>query len=354
MHVGHDGQAQRKDPVPSFFKRAHPFPLPDRLVRMDTTIAPMADADAAAPEDLSRLLARLRPRLHRYCARMAGSSLDGEDIVQEALAKAALHFDPAAVRQPEAWVFRVAHNASLDFLRRRTLERTLFTEADDEAEALLEAPGDPIAAAEATAAALATFMQLPPAQRSAVILADVLDHALNEIAELLDTTVPAVKAALHRGRTRLRALGRQAVEAANGAGPALSAEELALVRLYAQRFNARDFDGLRALLADDVRLQLAGRLDITGKPEVSVYFCNYAKLEGFRAEPAVIEGRAGLWIHEEGEPGPAYAIVLVWRSGQVTGIRDFRYARYVSDAWRGEARPPGALAGVPGRPADAN
>lgn len=299
---------------------------------MDTTIAPMADATVS--EDFTLLLARLRPRLHRYCARMAGSALDGEDIVQEALAKAALHFDPAAVLQPEAWMFRVAHNTSLDFLRRRTLERSLFSEADDEA--LPAEPVDPLAAAEATAAALATFMRLPPSQRSAVILADVLDHALHEIAELLDTTVPAVKAVLHRGRTRLRALGREAVDVA----PPLSPDERALAKLYAQRFNAHDFDGLRALLAEDVRLQLAGRLDIRGKREVSVYFSNYARLEGVRAEPAVIEGTTGLWVHESGAPHPAYAIVLAWHHGQVASIRDFRYARYVSDAWRTQESPP--------------
>ncbi|WP_280155552.1 sigma-70 family RNA polymerase sigma factor [Piscinibacter sp. XHJ-5] len=288
----------------------------------------MADA---ASEDLAQLLARLRPRLHRYCARMAGSALDGEDIVQEALAKAAVHYDPAAVERPEAWMFRVAHNATMDFLRRRTLERGLFVEADDTDSAPAEPAVDPVAAAEATGAALTTFMHLPAAQRSAVILADVLDHALQEIADLLDTTVPAVKAALHRGRTRLRELGRQAVTAAP---PALSAEERALARLYAQRFNARDFDGLRALLAEDVRLQLAGRLNLEGKDEVSVYFGNYARLHGLEAVPSVIEGASGLWIREAGAAEPAYAIVLEWRDGQLAVIRDYRYARYVSDLLR--------------------
>jgi RNA polymerase sigma-70 factor (ECF subfamily) len=307
---------------------------------MDTTIPAMP---AHPAEDLPQLLARLRPRLHRYCARMAGSALDGEDIVQEALAKAALHFDPATVASPEAWLFRVAHNTSLDFLRRRALERELFAEADDGE--LPEAEGeDPHAAAAAAAAALATFMQLPASQRSAVILADVMEHALEEIAELLDSSVPAVKAALHRGRTRLRALGRAAVEAA---APALSAEDRALVKLYAQRFNARDFDGLRALLAEDVRLHLAGRLQLQGKQEVSVYFTRYGELAEFRVEPAAIEGRPGLWLYEAQAVRPSYAIVLGWREGKVVSIRDFRYARYVSGEWLsppGTRPPPGPTA----------
>jgi RNA polymerase sigma-70 factor (ECF subfamily) len=302
---------------------------------MNTTLHPVGDLPPVASEDFARLLAQLRPRLHRYCARMAGSALDGEDIVQEALAKAALRYDPVVVLQPEAWMFRIAHNATLDFLRRRALERSLFVPADDDSDAqgagFPEEPIDPQAAAEATAAALETFMLLPLVQRSSVIMVDVLGHALQEIADMLETSVPAVKAALHRGRVRLRALGRQAVQASL---PALTPGDQALARLYAQRFNARDFDGLRALLAEEVRLQLAGRLNLKGKAEVSVYFGNYARQQGLRAEPAVIEGATGLWVHEDGAAQPAYAIVLEWRDGQLAAIRDFRYARYVCELLR--------------------
>jgi RNA polymerase sigma-70 factor (ECF subfamily) len=308
--------------------RPHPLALAERLPGMTLTMNPMT-----VPDEFTGLLARLRPRLHRYCARMAGSALDGEDIVQEALAKAALHYDAAVVREPERWLFRIAHNAALDFLRRRAFERSLFTEADAQDIAVPEAAADPHAAAEATAAALATFMHLPLAQRSAVILADVLEHALEEIAALLETSVPAVKAALHRGRTRLRELGRQAEPAA----AALSAEHRELAQLYAQRFNARDFDGLRALLAEEVRLQLAGRADLQGKAQVSAYFGNYAKVTGLRAVPASIEGRPGVWVHEDGAREPAYAIALEWRDARLVGIRDFRYARYVTEPLRDSA-----------------
>lgn len=289
---------------------------------MQTPQTGTRDAFTALVEDL-------RPRLHRYCARMVGSALDGEDVVQEALAKAALHFDPALVREPKAWMFRVAHNAALDFLRRRALERTLFSEADEDGGWGLQEVLDPHAAAEATAAALSTFMQLPFAQRSAVILADVLGHALQEIAQTLDTTVPAVKAALHRGRTRLRALGREGAAEPEVLPPDL----LALAQLYAQRFNARDFDGLRALLADEVRLQVAGRVDAKGRPQVSGYFGNYAKLRGLRAAAAVVEGHAAVWVHEEGSGATPYLIALAAdAAGRLVAIRDFRYARHVGES----------------------
>ena len=283
----------------------------------------------------------LRPRLHRYCARLVGSALDGEDVVQDALAKAALHYDPMLVRQPQAWMFRIAHNAGLDFLRRRSFERSLFSEAEDQDMGAALHATDPQAAAEAAAAALATFMHLPVAQRSAVILADVLEHSLQEIADTLQTTVTAVKAALHRGRTRLRALGREGELPPRQ--PALSPHLLLLAQRYADRFNARDFDGLRALLADEVRLQVAGRVDVKGRSQVTGYFGNYAKLQGLRAQAAALEGHSALWVHDDTNGTSSYAIVLDWDvSGRLTSIRDFRYARYVGAALRARPDPVGA------------
>jgi RNA polymerase sigma-70 factor (ECF subfamily) len=306
----------------NIFGMAHPLRPAIRLHPMTSTLAP------AAPDEFTVLVAALRPRLHRYCARMVGSALDGEDIVQDALAKAALNYDPAVVRNAQAWLFRVARNAALDFLRHRALERSVFVDDADVGELAGDAD-DPRAAAEAASAALTTFMHLPITQRSAVILADVLGHALAEIAQLLESTVPAVKAALHRGRARLRELGSHVVQEVP---PALPPEHHALARLYAERFNARDFDGLRALLAEEVRLNLAGRLQMKGKAEVSAYYGNYARIEGWHAVPGVIEGRTGLWVHEDGATQPAYAIVLDWRAdGTLEIIRDFRYARYVTE-----------------------
>jgi len=309
------------------------WPGPNVMQAMNSsiTIDRMAPQDAG-DDDLARLSARLRPRLHRYVARMTGSALDGEDIVQEALAKAALRYDPATVREPDAWFFRIAHNTALDFLRHRALERSLFVESDanEAADDRIAPLDDPIARREAATAALTTFMQLPARQRSAVILFDVLGHALDETAQLLDTNVPAVKAALHRGRTRLRELARQERDSTPAAQ--ISPEQRSLVQLYVQRFNARDFDGLRDLLAEEVRLQLPGRTQAQGKAQVANYFGNYAKVHNVRASGAVIEGHPGVWMTETDTELPAYAVVLDWQDGQLMGIRDFRYARYASEA----------------------
>src|ERR1700710_652621 len=74
-------------------------------------------------EAFDRLLGTMRPKLHRYCARMTGSVIDGEDVVQEAMIKAIGAFPlEAGIENVEAWVFRIAHNCALDQLRRRARE----------------------------------------------------------------------------------------------------------------------------------------------------------------------------------------------------------------------------------------
>src|SRR3954452_4350221 len=94
---------------------------------MNPSIAGTADTRAA----LDRLLAELRPKLHRYCARMTGSVIDGEDVVQEALVKAIKAYPQAVpVADLEGWLFRVTHNAALDFLRRRTRQEATRSDED--------------------------------------------------------------------------------------------------------------------------------------------------------------------------------------------------------------------------------
>src|SRR6266545_1855370 len=81
--------------------------------------------------EFERLLAELRPKLHRYCARMTGSVIDGEDVLQEATVKAIEALpDAGPIAHPEGWLFRIAHNAALDFLRRRARRDALHSAED--------------------------------------------------------------------------------------------------------------------------------------------------------------------------------------------------------------------------------
>lgn len=283
--------------------------------------------DIVERDALNRLMMEVRPRLHRYCARMVGSVFDGEDIVQEALAKAAEALPSAGtINKAERWLFTIAHNAALDALRRRKRQAEVPLDSDS--------PDLPDGAAEAdswvaAAASLATIMQLPVIQRSTVVLMDVLEYSLAETVEILGTTLPAVKAALHRGRVRLKALS----EAGESEQPALRAEEQTRLRSYADRFNARDFDALRNLLAEDVKLDLVNRLRLAGRKDVSVYFGRYGESSDWKFAPGLAEGRPALLVSNPADTSEAveYVVLLDWVNGRIRGIRDFRHAKYVTD-----------------------
>ena len=123
-------------------------------------------------DEIEPLLVAMRARLHRYCARMVGSVIDGEDVLQDALVKAVEAWPTAGVIQkPEGWLFRIAHNTALDFLRRR--QRLDALRSGEEVEMIADQLDD-ITSRQIASASLRTFLQLPVAQRASVILMDVL------------------------------------------------------------------------------------------------------------------------------------------------------------------------------------
>src|SRR5882762_3121955 len=218
----------------------------------------------SAATGIDGLLAAMRPKLHRYCARMVGSVIDGEDVLQDALIKAVESFaSSGAIGNPEGWLFRIAHNTALDFLRRRNRQQALQSAGEVD---MIADQFDAVLSRQIAATSLRTFMRLPVAQRSSVILMDVLGCSLAEICEVMDFSLPAVKAALHRGRAQLREL---ADEPEDRPQPKLSDADRDRLGVYVAHFNARDFDAIRAMIADDVRLDLVNRNRLNGKAEVS-------------------------------------------------------------------------------------
>src|ERR1700753_2923322 len=105
------------------------------------TETPKALADAR--EQFLTLVGDVRPELHRYCARLTGSVVEGEDIVQETLARAlyALSMSPE-IPPLRPWLFRIAHNAALDFLKSHAHKYT-EPRAELEEVACAEEPADP-------------------------------------------------------------------------------------------------------------------------------------------------------------------------------------------------------------------
>ena len=277
--------------------------------------------------ELDDRLRELRPRLHRYVARMTGSTVDGEDVVQDAMVKATIALaDSPEIDNLERWLFRIAHNAAIDFLRRRA--RAEAGRSDEEPDMLAD-DETPVSDPEVVAASLRTFMRLPAAQRAVVILMDVLEYRLSEICVIVGMSLPAVKSALHRGRARLRELARE-FEAQPD--PVFTDVELSRVRRYAERFNANDFEAIRSMLADEVKLDLVNKTRWAGKAQVATYFSNYSRIADWRLVPGLVEGRLAILVHDldETKHEPAYFVFLEWENGRVAAIRDFRYARYAA------------------------
>jgi RNA polymerase sigma-70 factor (ECF subfamily) len=273
------------------------------------------------------LVEEIRPDLHRYCARMTGSIADGEDVVQDTLARA--YYELSQLRELpslRAWLFRIAHNRALDHLRSKRLRMNEPLEAALEvAVDNAQEPENALAREQAVRAAMSRFLELAPAQRSCVILKDVLEHSLEEIAALLELSLPAVKAALHRGRARLRefAQASQPRLVQRPASPALAR--------YAALFNARDWDGVRAMLADDVKLDLVSRVKWAGRGPVSDYFSNYDKVSDWRLVPGWVEGHEVLAVFRDSRDArPGYFIELTLIEDRVAAIRDFRYVPYIA------------------------
>jgi RNA polymerase sigma-70 factor (ECF subfamily) len=249
-------------------------------------------------------ITHLRPSLHRYCTRMTGSVMDGEDIVQEALFDAYRKLDSFDDSLPlKPWLFRIAHNRCIDFLRRREVREAADAVALEPASV---EPADPIGEILDRAVEHLVLL-LPPKERACVLLKDVFDYSLEEDSELVDSTVGGVKAALNRGRSKLASLP-QTSRRARAANPEMSR----LLRLYVDRFNRRDWDGLRELITADARLLVADRF--AGPLANAPYFSRY-------------DGMTTPWRMAAGEVDGQMAIVAlrqdngVWTSHSIISIQ---------------------------------
>lgn len=190
----------------------------------------------------------LRPDLYRYCRHLTRSAWDAEDLAQETLTRAFATLGTVFtdLPAPRAWLFRVASNLWVDRVRRARHELAV------------EVPADSVPAADARAsreAAGTLLVRLAPQERAAVVLKDVFDFSLEEIAEALSTTTGAVKAALHRGRGKL----------VEPDAPAPLVPKQGVLDAFCDAFNARDVRRLTALLLDGAIVEIDGVVTEYGK-----------------------------------------------------------------------------------------
>jgi RNA polymerase sigma-70 factor (ECF subfamily) len=268
----------------------------------------------------------IRPRLHRFCTRMSGSALDGEDLVQETLAQALYSLSSLKDESRlESWLFRIAHNKCVDFLRRERSQRedtVPYDEIHDSGNSaeseLFDEPVD--------GALTALVSALPPMERACVLLKDVLDYRLTEIAEIVDSTLGGVKAALHRGRTKLRELHQAPSQVE------LDRQQRRLLEEYIECFNRRDWDALRRLIQADARVEIVGVTEVPALGVGAPYFGNYSALPWeWRLSLARVDGEPQIvhWRKIGTDWVPLSAIRLWWRDGKVTRIRDYVHVEYL-------------------------
>jgi RNA polymerase sigma-70 factor, ECF subfamily len=297
-------------------------------MKMEDQTRALLPAMMEARDKFMELVDEIRPELHRYCARMTGSIFDGEDIVQETLAKA--YYALGQMVQPpnlRPWLFRIAHNAAMDFIKRYEREHVEpVADVPDRAET--EGSGVDPALVEA---ALTVFAELPPTQRSAAILKDVLGQSLEETAHTMGTTVGAVKAALSRARANIARTPR-----AHFAEPLqpVARETLMTLRRYADLFNAHSWDELRALLAAESRLEVVSRVQHARAVDAGYYdrYAAYTKTEDLRAEAGFVDGIPVIAIFSPpSRREPSYFVLLEVRAGRISLIRDFRYIPYITN-----------------------
>ena len=221
--------------------------------------APMTDETARTMRalwfDYLDAVEAVRPRLHAYCLRLTGTVWDAEDLAQDALLRGfgtigRCDMSPPKEAgtggrwfdQPQAYLAQIATNLWIDRWRRSRRDG-LPGEAD---------PGSEDAAPVITrSAGAALFERAAPRERAAVVLKDVFDFSLDEIAAMLSTTPGAVKAALHRGRGKLR-------ETAAAAPARTNPASVALIDRFIAAFNARDVTAITALLLESVAYEPQG------------------------------------------------------------------------------------------------
>jgi RNA polymerase sigma-70 factor, ECF subfamily len=270
-------------------------------------------------------VAKFRPVLHRFCTRMCGSVLDGEDLVQEILAAASYKVTPANPGFLEPSLLKMAHQACEYFIRLdrgHRESRMMYGDGVSRPSAPRHVPHQ--APIEESLAARAHVLQ--PLERTAVVAKDVLGYSLVATTELIGTTYPHVKLALYRGRAILRELPPLTPS------PPIDPERLAMFRTLAECFNRLDAAVFRRLVRADARVEILGAFSGRMSDMDSLYAGTYAAIPWeWTQSVALVDGDPVLVTSRRDGDGwqPYSAVRLWWERGQVVRIRDYMHIRHI-------------------------
>ncbi len=272
-------------------------------------------------------LERHRRELTAYCYRMLGSPFEAEDAVQDTLLRAWRAIERfegrAALR---SWLYRIATNVCMDMLKGRQrrarpmdlgaarspvgpldegLPEVTWIEPIPDAQLAPEDPANVTEARETIRLAFVAALQhLPPRQRAALILCEVLHWKATEVAELLGTSVAAVNSALQRARATL-----DTAEIADAGRGALSEHDRELLGRYVDAFQRYDMEALTTLIHEDATQSMPPyELWLSGREDILAWWVGLgAGCRGSRVIPTVTaNGSPAFGQYKPSETGSGY------------------------------------------------
>lgn len=258
----------------------------------------------------------IRPSLYRYCRRITRDIWDAEDLLQETLLKGFgaigrgdLGNEWSRVKDSRTYIFRVATNLWIDQVRRRELR-------SPDLEVPESSPGAHQSIATREAASV-LMSRAAPQERAALMLKDIFDFTLEEIAVILTTTVGAIKSALHRGRAGLEE--KQDVGRAGYRAPSKD-----LLDRFVAAFDGRDVQAIISLLLDNTTYEVPGVGAERGK---KVTWVNVPTPETIGAEPVMYRGEwmVFFWIGEGSDRGLGCVDRFEEEDGHIARIITYYY-----------------------------